>query len=87
MDAYVCKHCMTLHVSGYMLDVLHWLPFQQRITFRIAAQVWRCLLGLAPPTCEIFDVPPRPSDKKYVYTILFASYRFQLKALFDTIIC
>ena len=27
----------TGHISGYMLDVLHWLPFQQRIVFRIAA--------------------------------------------------
>src|SRR6218665_3881795 len=38
----------TGHVSAYMLDVLHWLPLQQRITFRIVAMVWRCILGLAP---------------------------------------
>src|SRR6218665_3379509 len=31
-----------------MLDVLHWLPLQQRIIFRIGAMVWRCILGLAP---------------------------------------
>src|SRR6218665_3544705 len=31
-----------------MLDVLHWLPLQQRIIFRIGALVWRCFLGLAP---------------------------------------
>src|SRR6218665_1625995 len=36
------------HVSAYMLDVLHWLPLQQRIMFRIGAMVWRCILGLAP---------------------------------------
>ena len=30
-----------------MLDVLHWLPLQQRMTYIIAALVWRCLLGLA----------------------------------------
>src|SRR5688572_26575247 len=30
-----------------MLDVLHWLPIQQRMTSKIAALVWRCLLGLA----------------------------------------
>jgi len=35
-------------VCDYMLDVLHWLPFQQGIIFRIATLVWRCLLGLAP---------------------------------------
>src|SRR6218665_4069071 len=38
----------TGHVSAYMLDVLHWLPLQQRIIFRIGAMVWRCILGLAP---------------------------------------
>src|SRR6218665_925845 len=33
-----------------MLDagLLHWLPLQQRIVFRIGAMVWRCILGLAP---------------------------------------
>src|SRR6218665_1621725 len=36
------------HVSAYMLDVLHWLPLQQRIIFRIGAMVGRCILGLAP---------------------------------------
>src|SRR6218665_1930542 len=30
-----------------MLDVLHWLPLQQRIIFRIGAMVWMCILGLA----------------------------------------
>ena len=38
----------TGHLSGYMLDVLHWLPLQQRIIFRIGAMVWRCILGLDP---------------------------------------
>src|SRR6218665_302299 len=36
------------HVSKYMLDVLHWLPAEQRISYRIVSMVWRCLLGLAP---------------------------------------
>src|SRR6218665_1362037 len=31
-----------------MLDVLHWLPLQQRIICHIGAMVWRCILGLAP---------------------------------------
>ena len=35
------------HVSEYMLDVLRWLPAEQRISYRIASLVWRCLLGLA----------------------------------------
>src|SRR6218665_3640072 len=33
---------------GPMLDVLHWLPLQQRIYSRIISLVWRSLLGLAP---------------------------------------
>src|SRR5688572_23671545 len=36
------------HVSGYILDVLHWLPSEQRIAYRTAVLVWRCLLGFAP---------------------------------------
>src|SRR6218665_2367626 len=38
----------TGHVSAYMLDVLRWLPLQQRTIFRIGAMVWRRILGLAP---------------------------------------
>src|SRR6218665_1103624 len=30
-----------------MLDGLHWLPAEQRISYRIASLVWRCLVGLA----------------------------------------
>ena len=36
------------HVSRYMHDVLHWLPTEKQISFRIASLVWRCLLGLSP---------------------------------------
>ena len=31
-----------------MCDILRWLPARQRIEYRMAALVWRCLLGLAP---------------------------------------
>src|SRR6218665_1462462 len=31
-------------VSGYMQDVLHWLPYPQHIIYRIAAVVRRCYL-------------------------------------------
>jgi len=34
------------YVSGYMRDVLYWLPLPQRIAYRVLALVWRCLLGL-----------------------------------------
>src|SRR6218665_2092445 len=36
------------HISHYMRDVLHWLPFPQRISYRIASLVWRYLSGWAP---------------------------------------
>src|SRR6218665_1208500 len=36
------------HISHNMRDVLHWLPFPQRISYRIASLVWRCLSGWAP---------------------------------------
>ena len=28
-------------VSAYMRDVLHWFPVSQRISYRVAALVWR----------------------------------------------
>src|SRR6218665_3265995 len=31
-----------------MRDILSWLPARQRIEYRVAALVWRCLLGPAP---------------------------------------
>jgi Reverse transcriptase (RNA-dependent DNA polymerase) len=36
------------HVSDYMRDVLHWLPFPQRTVYRVSALVWLCFEGLAP---------------------------------------
>jgi len=30
-----------------MCDTIHWLPIAQRISYRIAVLVWRCLLGSA----------------------------------------
>src|SRR6218665_1088029 len=35
-------------VSGYILDVLHWLPYPQHIVYPISALVRRCIKGLAP---------------------------------------
>jgi len=45
----------TGHVSAY---VLHWLPFQYRIVFRISALVWRGLLSLALAYPESFAISP-----------------------------
>ena len=37
-----------------MRDKLHWLPIAQRISYRIAVLVWRCLLGSVPGyLCEL----------------------------------
>ena len=33
------------HIFSYMLDVLHWLPLQQRNSYHIISLVWRSLLG------------------------------------------
>ena len=46
------------HVSQYMLDVLRWLPAEQRISFRIALLIWRCLVGLAPFYLRELCCPP-----------------------------
>src|SRR6218665_1718979 len=36
------------HITDYMWGVLHWLPVQQRIHYRISSIVWHCVLGNAP---------------------------------------
>src|SRR6218665_2217519 len=41
-----------------MLDVLHWLPAEQRILYRIASLVWRSLVGLAPVYLRELCCPP-----------------------------
>src|SRR6218665_1295502 len=45
------------HVSAYMPDVLHWLPLQQRIIFRIGPWSGGVSWVLLRPTSEIFAVP------------------------------
>src|SRR6218665_2072583 len=37
-----------------MLAVLHWLPAEQRISYRIASLVWRRLVGLAPVYLHVY---------------------------------
>ena len=51
-------------VSAYMRDVLHWLPITERISYRIAALVWRSLNGIAPSylsklCCPVSDLVSR----------------------------
>src|SRR6218665_951277 len=45
------------HISQYMRDELHWLPFPQRISYRIASLVWRCLSGWASSTLRELCCP------------------------------
>ena len=41
-------------ISDDMRDVLHWLPINQRIEFKICTYVFKCLHGTAPPyLCEM----------------------------------
>src|SRR6218665_3985731 len=57
----------TGHVSAYMLDVLHWLPLQQRIMFRIGAMVWKCILGLAPTSLlDLFFPTPGTRGRSFL---------------------
>src|SRR6218665_2911778 len=65
-----------------MLDVLHWLPLQQRIMLRIGAMVWRCILGLAPaylrdicsPTADTRGRSSLRSSEQGFLFVPFASY-------------
>ena len=41
------------NLSEYMRDVLHWLPPQQRIFFRISSLVWRSVLGRASSYLQV----------------------------------
>ena len=50
---------LSVNQSKYytMCNILHWLPARQRIEYRMAALVWRCLLGLAPAYLVEFCSP------------------------------
>ena len=39
-------------VSAAMHDMLHWLSYQQRVTFKLCLLTYKCLHGLAPDTCR-----------------------------------
>ena len=43
------------HVSASIRDILHWLPIQSRITYRVTTFAWRAALGNAPSyLCQFF---------------------------------
>src|SRR6218665_2358439 len=53
-----------------MRDVLHWLPYPQRIVYRVAALARRCMEGLAPPylreqCCPTVTIESRISLRSY----------------------
>src|SRR6218665_1647909 len=65
--------------TAYMLNILHWLPLQQRIMFRIGAMVWRCILGLAPAylrdlCCPIPGTRGRSSLRSSEQGLLFVPF-------------
>src|SRR6218665_2411538 len=64
----VCTRVLCTVYSAYMLDVLHWLPLQQRIIFRIGAMVWRCILGLAPAYLRDLCHPMHPGHQRLQFT-------------------
>ena len=52
------------HISDYMRDILHWLPVQQRIFYRISSIVWHCVLGNAPYLLELFTLTSACSGRR-----------------------
>src|SRR6218665_3515837 len=69
-----------IHVSTYMLNVLHWLPLQQRISYRIISLVWRFLLGIAPAylpdlCCTTMGIPGRQSLRSTERAFLVVPFR------------
>jgi hypothetical protein len=39
---------LTEHITPILCDTLHWLPVQQRITYKIALMVFNCIRGTCP---------------------------------------
>src|SRR6218665_3959167 len=58
LAAYVFFTCGSMTTFVMMLDVLHWLPAEQRISYRIASLVSGCLFGLAPVYLRELCCPP-----------------------------
>src|SRR6218665_3826098 len=56
------------HITDYMRDVLivlHWLPVQQRIHYRISSIVWHCVHGNAPSyLLELFNLTSACSGRR-----------------------
>ncbi len=50
------------HITPVLRDDLHWLPIEQRITFKIAVHVFNCLRGQSPPYLAEMLVPAATSE-------------------------
>src|SRR6218665_1856448 len=62
------------NISQYMRDVLHWLPFPQRISYRITSLLWRCLSGSAPSYLRELCRPQSScSDRRTLRSSAFAN--------------
>ena len=45
------------HITPVLRDELHWLPVRERIHYKIALTVYRCLHGLAPAYLSQYCIP------------------------------
>ena len=61
----VCYWCLTSSVIYYLLrpvlKELHWLPVEQRITFKVLLLTFKALNNLAPPYLSQLIVPYNPT--------------------------
>jgi len=69
----------TEHIQ-HTWEVLHWLPFSQGISYRIASLVLRCLVGQAPSyLCDLCHSLSYYTGRCTVYTVLLC--RWQLGSI------
>ena len=43
-----CLECAEVNASPPVLEDLQWLPVSQRVVFKTALMVWKCVRGVAP---------------------------------------
>jgi hypothetical protein len=67
-----------------VLRSLHWLPVYQRIEFKIAVQVFRCLVGLAPKYLRaLISIRDAGRESRSPFQLLLFSPRSQMKSFSD----
>jgi len=55
-DCMVSEVCRSEHITPILED-LHWLPVSQRVIFKTALTVWKCVHGVAPAYLSDLCVP------------------------------